>query len=70
MDQTKEQVGRACGMHGRYEKFIHFRNLKGNRPLGRLRHRCEFTKTDLNEIGCEGVHWIQLMQDIAISRLF
>jgi hypothetical protein len=37
---------------------------KGKRPLGRSRHRWEDNvRTDLREIGIDGVNWIQLAQD-------
>jgi hypothetical protein len=37
---------------------------KGNRPLGRPRHRWEDNiKIDLREMGIDGVNWIQLVQD-------
>jgi hypothetical protein len=37
---------------------------EGKRPLGRPRRRWEDgIRMDLEEIGCEGVEWIQLAQD-------
>jgi hypothetical protein len=37
---------------------------KGERPLGRPRHRWkDGIRMDLREIGLGGVHWIQLAQD-------
>ena len=34
------------------------------RPLGRPRHRWEVNiKTDLQEVGCESVDWIDVAQD-------
>jgi hypothetical protein len=37
---------------------------EGKRPLGRPRRRWEDNiKKDLQEVGCEGVDWIDLVQD-------
>ena len=37
---------------------------KGNRPLGRPRHRWEDNiKMDLYEVGCGGMDWTKLAQD-------
>ena len=37
---------------------------EGNRPLGRPRRRWEDNmKMDLQEVGCEGMDWIDLAQD-------
>ena len=37
---------------------------EGKRPLGRLRHRWEENiKMDLQEVGCEGIDWIELAED-------
>ena len=37
---------------------------KGMRPLGRLRRRLDDNiKTDLQEVGCEDMGWIDLAQD-------
>jgi hypothetical protein len=37
---------------------------EGKRPLGRSRHRWgDNIKMDLQEVGCEGMDWIDLVQD-------
>jgi hypothetical protein len=37
---------------------------EGKRPLGRPRHRWEDNiKMDLQEVGCEGMDWIKLVED-------
>ena len=37
---------------------------EGNRPLGRPRRRWEDNiKMDIQEVGCEGMDWIELAQD-------
>ena len=39
-------------------------NLRGKRPLGRLRHRWEDNvKMDLQEVGFAGMDWIDLAQE-------
>jgi hypothetical protein len=39
-------------------------NLEGKRPLGRPRRRCDDNiNADLQEVGCDGVDWIELAQD-------
>ena len=37
---------------------------EGKRPLGRPRHRWEDNiKMDLQEVGCRGMDWIELVRD-------
>jgi hypothetical protein len=37
---------------------------EGKRPLGRPRHRWEDNiKMNIQEVGCEGMDWIELAQD-------
>ena len=37
---------------------------EGKRPLGRLRRRWEYNiKMDLQEVGCDGMDWVDLAQD-------
>jgi hypothetical protein len=37
---------------------------EGKKPLEKLRHRWEDNnKMDLQEVGCEGMDWIELAQD-------
>ena len=59
----KNEMGGACSAFGG-EKGV-YRVLvgkpEGNRPLGRPRRRWEDNiKMNLQEMGCEGVDWIEL----------
>jgi hypothetical protein len=36
---------------------------EGKRPLVKPTTRCEYIRTDLKEIGWEGVDWVHLAQD-------
>jgi hypothetical protein len=37
---------------------------EGKRPLGKPRHRWEYNiKTDIREVGCGVMDWIELVQD-------
>jgi hypothetical protein len=59
-------MGGTCGTHGGREWCLQILVgwPEGKRPLGR--HRCRWEddiKTDLREIGIDGVNWIRLAQD-------
>jgi len=58
----------ACSTYGGEERRGVYRvlvgKLEGMRPIGRPRRRWEDNiKMDLQEVGCEGMHWIDLAQD-------
>jgi hypothetical protein len=60
------EVGGACGTHGRGEKVykVLVGKPEGKRPLGRPRCRWEDgIRMDLREIGLGDVDWIRLAQD-------
>jgi hypothetical protein len=60
------EVGGACGTHGRGEKVykVLVGKPEGKRPLGRPRRRWEDeVRMELREIGLGGVDWIRLVQD-------
>ena len=39
--------------------------LEGKRPFGRSRHRWEDNiKVNIQEVGCEGIDWIDLAEDM------
>jgi hypothetical protein len=43
---------------------------EGKRPLGRLRRRWENIKMDLQEVGCEGMDWIDVAHNMGRRRAF
>jgi hypothetical protein len=61
-DKIENEMGGACSSDGLYRDLVG--KLEGNRPLGRPRCRWENNiKMDLQEVGCEGMDWIDLAQD-------
>ena len=54
-----ERMGKRRGLHR-----VLVGKPEGKRQLGKPRHRCEDNiKMDLQEVGCEGLDWIELAQD-------
>jgi hypothetical protein len=50
----------ACNAYGGEERVMVGKPV-GKRPLGIPRHRCDNIKIDLQEVGCGGMEWIQLV---------
>ena len=59
-------MGGTCSTYGK-RKGVHrvlVGKPEGKRPLGRSRRRWQDNiKMDLQEVGCEGTDWIDLVQD-------
>ena len=60
-------MGGACSAYGRGESCIQGfgGETEGKRPLGRPKLRWEDdNKMDLHEVGCKGMDWIELAQNM------
>jgi len=60
-------MGGACSTYGEDRRCIQGfgGETRGKEPLGRPRGRWEDnTKMDLQEVGCEGMDWIDMAQDM------
>ena len=63
----KNEMGGACSMYGGEVRLYRVLAGKseGKKPLGRPRRRWEDNiKMDLQEVGCGGMDWIELAQDM------
>ena len=60
----------ACMGESRGVKRISVGKPEGTRLLGRVRHRWEVIKIEIQEVGCEGMNWIDLAQDKNRWRAF
>ena len=66
-------MGGACNTYGekRGIYMVLVWKREGKRPLGRPRHRWENNiKTDVQEVGCGGMDWMELAQDRDRWRAF
>jgi hypothetical protein len=62
----KNEIGGACSAYGGEERRIHVwvGKLEGKRTIGRPRRRWEDNiKMDPPEVECEGMDWIDVVQD-------